>query len=374
MNKKLFIAVPVFFLLIFSLGRPNDPSLQEKEKAKKEEKEKTKEKGSTVKSGVISGVRGGVVGGVEGGVQGGVKGGVQGGVQGGVVGGIMTAAIDEDFLREPRKIITFTVEHLLIKPTETISLPQETNLKTESGIAVNYSYTWRSAAKDEVGLEITPTIVEDKGIELKIAIQRNRQTVKEEKIIARNFEPVVVELLEDKNTHFKLADKVTPLIQTVYPPQKYPKALEKLEMVNEVLIMNDTLLINHSRGGASRTGGGAENDPCYLYFWVKGKGVYILSFWPFEGAEPIGVVTENSIRIRHGKDFFAWLSMKPILPEGKWRVWVRNNPDYDPLQEGFKGASQKDLERIKAGFQKENAAFTGVIAGPGAFRKFFGKK
>jgi hypothetical protein len=211
-------------------------------------------------------------------------------------------------------------------------------------------------------LEITPFLVEEKGIDLKIAVVQSGRIVKEETVRARNFEPVVVELLENKEAGVKLADRITPLIQSVLPISEYPGVVEKLEIVNNVLIMNDTMVINGTRGSLLTAVGCSKDNPWYLFFWTKGKGVYVLSFWPFEGAEPIGVVSSNAIRIRHQGDQFAWISMSPILPEGKWRVWVRNNPSYDPLK-----------EKIKKFYEKENAAFSGVTRGPEAFKRFFGK-
>jgi len=396
MNKRIIGPVAMMFLFLLCFGSPGMAGVQEKEHVKKEVKEKPKDKDSKAKGGVIGGVVGGVMGGVVGGVvddtqagdKGGKKGGVFGGVMGGVVGGvqggekggvsggitrgILTIDLDGDFLLQPRKIITFEVEHLLLKPTETISLFKTKNLRTESGLALHYQYTAPTGTKDEVGLEITPTIVEDKGIDLKIEILHNGKSVKSERILSRNFDPVLIELMENKDDHSKLVEKLTPLIQVVSPPQKYPKALDILEMNGHVLVMNDTMVINGTRGSRLSIGGGSEEDPAFLYFWIKGKGAYVLSFWPFVGADPIGVVSENTIRIRHGKDFFAWLSSKPILPEGKWRVWVRNNPDYDPISDMNMPEIQND--RLKAELQKENAAYTGVTSGRKALDRFFSKK
>lgn len=130
-------------------------------------------------------------------------------------------------VEEKKPLVAFTAEHLLIKPSETISIGEKTNLKTEIGFAVSYSYKMPSATMDEVGLEITPRLIDEKGIELKIRVLRNGKTVKEELIVARNLEPVVIELLQNEADHLKLADKITPLILPVYPSSKDLRALDK---------------------------------------------------------------------------------------------------------------------------------------------------
>lgn len=177
MKKKRFVFIPIILILAISLGHAFGLIAQEKEKSKKVE--------------------------------------------------------------EKKPIVTFTVEHLLIKPAETISIGEKTNLKTEFGFAVSYSYKMPSVTKDEVGLEITPILIDEKGIELKIRILRNGKSVKEEKILACNLEPVVVELLQNEADHLKLADKITPLILPVYPSQKYPRALDKPAFSNILAVPSE---------------------------------------------------------------------------------------------------------------------------------------
>jgi hypothetical protein len=308
-----------------------------------------------------------------GGTMGGVVSGVVGTAQGGVIGGITSKTFDDDFLLEPRKIVTFVVEHLLVKPTETVALPGKTNLRTELGMSVSYSLRWPEPAKSEAGLEITPTIFEDKGLNLRISVLKNGQVIKDETVLASNLESVVVELFKDETNGMKFAEKITPFIQTIEPLQSYPRPIDKLEIVNDVLIINDVMVVNRSRGGILISDDGSEASPFYLYFWIRGKGVYVLSLWPFPGSKPLGVISDSVIRIRQGRDYFAWYSLRPLLPEGKWRIWVRNNPDYDPLKEMYSSLNEKDRERVSSILGKENAALTGV-AGKNTLEKFFKSK
>lgn len=318
----------------------------------------------------VSGTMGGVVGGVVGTPQDQGPGQSKGQTQGGVIGGITKVAFDDDFLLVPRAIVTLKVEHLLVKPVETVTLQDITSLRTESGMSVSYSILWPEPAGTIVDLEITPTIIDGKRLDLIITVLKDGRIIKKEKVLASNLEPVIVELFKNEADNIKLAEKITPFIQTIEPLQNYPKTVDRLEIAGDVLIMNDILVVNHARGGMLASDSGSGASPFFLYFWIKGKGIYVLSLWPFPGAKPVGVISDSVIRIRHDHDYFAWYSLRPILPEGKWRVWVRNNPDYDPLQEMSRSIPENDRQRVQSILGKENAAITGV-GGKGSLDRFF---
>jgi len=354
--RKLFALITVFFV-IAPIFVDSTPSLnQEKEKTKKEEKEKKKGVKGALIGGVEGGVTGGVQGGVIGGVQGGILGGVEGGVQGGVIGGV-SKIVDEDFIKEPKKIIELRIEHLEIHPTDTIHLNDGVKIKTESGSRVKYSYSSEYIPRIEI--ELTPTIIEKKGIEFRIKIFHGERIIKEETVFTRNYEPIIVELMEDEKKKIKLSDKITPMIQTIEPAKAYPGKISELKMVNHMLLMNNELL---TRGGLRAIN--EENRPIFLFFYIKEKGVYVLSFKPFDGAEPLGVVRNKTIKIKHDEDYFEWVSQESILPEGKWLVWVRINPEYNPPQDKF------DKIQIP---QKERWSFFGIGTGENILERFFKK-
>jgi hypothetical protein len=359
----------ILFSFIFLLGFCLNIDIHAQPSGPKAGQEQGKKKIPPVQQ-TGSGVMGGVVGGVVGAPQSRGPAQNQGQVQGGVIGGITKVAFDDDFLLVPRRIVTFAIKHILVKPTETAALPGVTSLRTESGLSVSYSIRWPEPAQTIAGLEITPTIIEGKGLDLRISVLKDGQIIKEERVLANNLEPVIVELFKNEADRIKLAEEITPFIQSIEPLGNYPRALDKLEMTSDVLIMNDVMVVNHARGGMLASDGGSESSPFFLYFWIKGKGLYVLSLWPFPGAQPLGVISDSVIRIRHDRDYFAWYSLKPILPEGKWRVWVRNNPDYDPLQEMFRSIPEKDRQRAQSVLGRENAAITGV-GGKGSLARFF---
>ncbi len=165
--------------------------------------------------------------------------------------------------------------------------------------------------------------------------------------------------MEDEKKEIKLSDKITPMIQTIEPAKAYPGKIRELKMVNHMLLMNNELL---TRGGLRAVN--EENQPVFLFFYIKEKGVYVLSFKPFDGAESLGVVRDKTIKIKHDEDYFEWISQESILPEGKWIVWVRNNPEYDPTQDKF------DKIQIP---QKERWSFFGIATGEKILGRFFKK-
>jgi hypothetical protein len=285
---------------------------QEKQEVKKK-KEQAKEKDSKAK---------------------GIVGEVTGGVQGGVIGGVILKPIDTDFLLEPKKIIELKIEHLEIRPSVTIPLKGMIKLKTESGSSVKYEISSPSLSLKNLELQLKPVIVDPKGIMMNIQISQAAKILHQQSVLTGNLQPVIVELLKNKDRSIKLADKITPIIQLIMPPMAYPHLIHEIKMVKHILFMNEEFI---SRSGTATASAESDDSQIFLYFWIKDKGLFLLSFKAFDKAQPIGVVKNNIIKIKHGEDYFEWISMDPILPVGEWsatqgkfRVWVRHNPDYDP--------------------------------------------
>ena len=278
----------------------------------------------------------------------------------------MFKPFDEYFIFKPKKIIELNIEHLEIRPAETIPLKGIVRLKTESGESVKYEIVSPSLSFDSVQLELKPVIVDLKGIEMMIQVSHAAKILQKKSILTRNLEPVIVELMRNKDKSVKIADKITPIIHVIMPAGSYPQPINELKMVRHILFMNDEFI---SRGGTSTTRTESEDGQIFLYFWIKGKGLYLLSFRHFEKAEFLGVVKNNVIKVRHGDDYFEWISMEPILPVGTWRVperkfrvWVRHNPDYDPL---FM-LPEKDREEIQKRYEESQKEFdftAGITSG-----------
>lgn len=240
---------------------------------------------------------------------------------------------DPDFIKVPQKYIQFRIFHVLIKPTETILFERTTRIKTEPGKSTEYSLIMPSANKDYYNIRLTPFIVEGKGIDLKIDISNNEKLVKVEKVFTRNSGTVVVELLENILDHTKYAEQIETSIQTIEPAKPYPGPIPPLILKAYRLYINDKLISKRRIEGDYNVLAVSGKNHLYIGFFVPKKGAYVLSFSPFEGAEPIGVADYNIIKFKQGGDYFEFLSMRKIIPEGKWLVWVRHNQDYDPTRD-----------------------------------------
>ncbi len=312
MRKKVIGFITILFLCTYFLGIAQNSLCQEKQEVKKK-KEQAKEKESKTE-GIVRDITGGVLG--------------------GVAGGVLLKPIDTDFLVEPKKIIELKIEHLEIRPSATIPLKGVIKLKTESGSSVKYEISSPSLSLKNLELQLQPVILDPKGIMMNIQVSQAAKILHQQSVLTGNLQPVIVELLKNKDKSIKLADKITPVIQLIMPPMAYPHPLHEIKMVRHILFMNDEFI---SRSGTATASTESDDSQIFLYFWIKDKGLFLLSFKAFDKAEPVGVVKNNIIKIKHGDDYFEWISMEPILPVGEWsatqgkfRVWVRHNPDYDP--------------------------------------------
>jgi hypothetical protein len=258
---------------------------------------------------------------------------------------------DDDFIKEPKQIVEFWIDHLLIRPAETIQYGTLAKLKADIGKTVSYSYSIDGNDKTKIGLELTPLSIENRRIHIDIKVFLGQKIIKEEKVFAKSINPIFVELFENKEKQEKFADEIFPLIRTIHPAIRYPHAIEKLKFLNYMLFINQKLVRRNVYNDLTVPGGSKDN-PIFVGFFVEGKGMFVMSFSPFEGAEPIGVCRDNVMKFKHEGDLFEFVSLKPIMPEGRWLVWVRVNPFYDPVNDPAR--SEELRERLKLEYQKES--------------------
>jgi hypothetical protein len=226
-------------------------------------------------------------------------------------------------------------------------------------------------------VEVTPVIIEDKGIEMKIKLFYDGKAVKEQTVFTRNLESVVVELYEKKDEYIKIADKITPLVQVIKPVKMYPFPVEEIKISGAILLLKNKK--GHTGvqvgGVSSLSAKGDGKVPIFLYFFLKGKGVYVMSFKPFKGAKPLGIVKGNIIRIKHRDDYFEYITRENIFPHGKWLVWIRHNPHYNFLSFMTK-ESRKEDENLSEKKRKERIQFynkANLIMGISAGNKLLDK-
>ncbi len=363
----------LFTLFLISILLCISPNMSLGQKVREEviERNKAEEKRNREGAfGILGDVSGGASGVIMGGVIGGVEGEIQGGIQYGIQHGVFESD-EDDFIKEPKKIIEFYIDHLLIKVTETIPLETSTKIKTDNSKTVGYSYLIGSDGKTEIKLELTPLIIENKGIEIKIKVFHGGKVIKEEKLFTKNLEPIVVELLENKDKQEKFADKIVPLIRTINPAVRYPYVIKELKFLNYMLFMNRELVRRTTRMDLTVPSGSKDN-PIFVGFFIEDKGMHVMSLSPFEGAEPIGVARDNVMKFKHKGDLFEFVSLRPIMPEGKWLVWVRINPYYNPVND--LAISEASRENLKLRLQQEKDPYVSFWFSGKGLERIFGKK
>jgi len=261
--------------------------------------------------------------------------------------------IDEDLTADAKTDINLRMELIEIRPSET-KLIASPVVRTPNGVEAEFLQGSNEAF---LSISVTPTIIENRGIELKVKFIKKPEMkeYKEETVLAGNSQPVVIELLRKTQEESKLAIKITPLVDIKAEAKRYPGPVKELQFVRSFLIMNSDKLI--AKGGLSVKNSDGEVTP---YFYVEGNGIYILSFEPFEGAEPKGLVRGKSMRIKLAEDEFDWYSQEPILPEGLWYVWIRHNPNIQA----------SELEKTYMVLKTKNG-FAGLLFGKDSWKKFF---
>jgi hypothetical protein len=265
------------------------------------------------------------------------------------VRGIGQAKSELEQAKEPNRIIEFRIEHLLINPSDTRTLQGAFSQKTEDGRTLRYSYVARLAGpekKRRIEVDITPRILASKGIELSVKILVDGETLKEDKVITSNGEPIIVELLENSEQKAKLADRIVPFILGVERIQIYPKILKELHFKDYKLLMNNEPLFQAEEMNLY-VPAKSEKVPIFIAFYIPKKGIFVLSFSPFEEALPIGVAEDDSIKFIYKGDRYEFGSVLPILPMGRWCVWVRNNPAYLPENDIPAGENNSSLVNSK---------------------------
>jgi len=230
---------------------------------------------------------------------------------------------EDDFLVEPKIYINLQVDILEIKPSKTILLGSP-KIRIEDG---QTGALRQGTLASSIAISFVPTIIEGKGIEFKIEFIKTPEMTekREEKIFLKNAESAVLELLENKAKESKLAIRMTPLIEVVNAAKSYPRPITELRLTDSFLLLNEDRLI--AQGSLEAT---SDKDDIYLFFSSE-KGLFVLSFKPFEGAEAKGVAYGRILKIKLGDDEFEWMCRESILPDGRWLVWVRHNPSIQKI-------------------------------------------
>ena len=78
------------------------------------------------------------------------------------------------------------------------------------------------------------------------------------------------------------------------------------------------------------------------------------------------------MKFKHEGDLFEFVSLKPIMPEGRWLVWVRGNPFYDPLKD--LASSENHREKFQLKLQKKDSYVSFWFFGKEILERVFEEK
>jgi hypothetical protein len=267
--------------------------------------------------------------------------------------------INDLSLLEPRFFINLNLVIMEVTKSATDIL-SSSNIRALDGFPANLVMGGGPQFKElSFQISIIPHVIEAKGIDLKVQYKIGPQMKApvDKSLLVGNSESAVIELMENESKESKLMLKITPLISKIGPIEAYPEEIKTLKLENSILTMNDDLVI--AKGSLRAE---SDKDEIYIYFSVRGRGLYVISFKPFKGAEKMAVVSDNVLRMKSGEDYFEWTSSEIILSKGKWPAWVRRNPKFDNA--GKTG-----------GLLTTKNGFAGIITGTeNVLKIFFGEK
>ena len=228
---------------------------------------------------------------------------------------------EDEFSNEPKTYVRLSVEILEITPSKTNPISRPT-IRTQNGKTAEILM---GNPKESLSIRITPTVAEGKGVALKIEFKKEPEMKdrREVNTFVQNGESVIVEMFENKSQSSKISLKITPLVEVVPPTPEYPGPVRELRLDDSYLIKNDDKVLAHGDLAATAASEGAEIT---LWFQDDDGGLFLLGFKRFEGAEPQGYVQGTQIKVKSGDAIYKWVNRNPLLPEGKWLVWVLHNP------------------------------------------------
>ena len=256
---------------------------------------------------------------------------------------------------EDQQIIKMNIALYEIKPSETINTKkseirieegQKCTMQFVSGLNRKRSRIDFDKVKDMemVNIYLTPEIVKGKGVKILIETSytfadrkrsfKGNPVTKNNSIktdIVKNYEEVSVELFRNKQLGKKIVISITPFIETIPAPAKYP-GIPKYKLFSPILIMNDELISKSTKSPDFISAAASENDlatNCFIECIVKkdDKGSFLLSVKPFPGSRKIGIVNNKILKFEFRNDMYELISLEQILPlAGKWIIYGRYIP------------------------------------------------
>jgi hypothetical protein len=111
----------------------------------------------------------------------------------------------------------------------------------------------------------------------------------------------------------------------------------------ELNLTSAYLSINGKRFGKVDDSGGTNLSGALLWFYLPGRGRFIMSLSPRPGYkfQKLGTISGNQISFEFNGNKYEWISTSPILSLGKraWNLWVLPEPTFTPADRPNGGIS-----------------------------------
>lgn len=226
---------------------------------------------------------------------------------------------EKDYTRESLKKKLIVAEEVLVLSLDGSHLysVEQTGLATGTGGTTHYSarigrksfVVYRDTLREDdgrYGAEFTK--YREAG---KLGTGKGVGLIGKEKLYFKDFGAIVYELARTKDR--KTVVRLTPFI---------PSADREPESVDEIRLGLFGMLIRNGKEVLTR-GGGASGEVVTVS--TPKLGTVKVSLRKFKGARPIGRVVGDTLSFELGEDRYEWITKRPIMPPGTWRVWVKHD-------------------------------------------------
>lgn len=150
-------------------------------------------------------------------------------------------------------------------------------------------------------------------------------------LVIDDGDTIALDVLVNHQMGVKLVDMVTISASRPPFPQLSPGPARDFTLSDVQLTLRGQQLFLNGQlvgGGASHSCSGE-----LIYFYLRGKGRFILSIKLYEGYgfQRLGEIVNNRISFSADGDRYEWISSVPVIGAGgRWNLWVLHQPNYQP--------------------------------------------
>lgn len=198
-----------------------------------------------------------------------------------------------------KAVFHLKIDLLKITPIELVQLKSNT-IRVDDGVPVEYKFGYQPDRNGEIipfTIHILPTVMaaDDLKIRFKITLYQGAEKLKDETVVIRDRESVIVELLENRQSRSKISFRVTPLSKSPGDPEfwQFDRSLSiEEQIIRESFkydVKVDVMLVPVFAVDA-------DDKPVFdlkkeeLELYIDGKAGKIIQLRPYEFEEDQGVI------------------------------------------------------------------------------------